>query len=223
MDTAAKRLISTATMIAERELIAAAIKTAIEYARSSNGQALKEMGYEPQDIEVLKAMSVSDLLDLCDLNTRTTFVNVSVERPVFVSLLRCLEIQRSERQLIDDLMRHGASFHVLHKLFGMGQADYANLNRTLGEPAKPGRPQNVSDADADTIWQLWHDKRVGALDLRHKLLLISRETAVPIAAIWMLIQQWYQEGMFASGADLELDAVMTPVSAQKPVFDVERV
>lgn len=203
-----KRATSTVNRHAERELTITAVKTAIEYARTNNGRALIDMGFQSEDIEALKQMSVSDMLELCDQNTRFTFVNISVDRTVFARMLDLVDLRRQDRCLLEDLMRHGASFHVLNSLRGIGQAEYAAMNLALGEPAKPGRPPRCSEQDTVAVWQLWHSDSMRNLSLAHKLLEASQTTSVPVATIWMLLQQWYTDGVLAAGNDRELDAVM---------------
>jgi hypothetical protein len=168
--------------------------------------ALRQIGFIPEDIPVLDQLRISDLHALTA--SRASAVNVSVDRSAFQRLIDNIYRRRTRERLNRELLRLDAPLPMMTALFGMNARQYTALRDCIGITAGVGRPTSQLDsADEVRLWRLWvlladvdHPQRLRHDDL---WLIIGREQSTSLRSCWFAIQHWSQNSTFIKALDDE--------------------
>lgn len=100
------------------------------------------------------------------------------------SLVR-LDSVNAEREIIKQLILAGASNPVMHALYGLSTHDVAITRRKLNVTNVNGRPGVLSEAQQDTVIELWCMIDSGTPG--EKLLSIHQQTNMSINMLWSTV------------------------------------
>lgn len=158
--------------------------------------ALLEMGFSIDEINVLENLTLKELLHLSRLSTH--FLCVTVNHECFTAMLQHIRSESYNAALQDELIRMRAPAGMLRELFGMTGLEYANRRKLLKMAGVGvGRPPALSEAEQHTVWQAWQE--YAELPLAKRYLHMARATKLPLNAIWALVRFWEKEGLIPGG------------------------
>lgn len=109
---------------------------------------------------------------------------------------------QEEIQVIDRLLRLGASTELISRFYGLTHQEIAVRRGVLGLPKRKGRhPVLTEEQDCD-LWNRWSEtvkERGIALTDETAMLGIAADLAenmsLPISVIWSAIGRWIDEGL----------------------------
>jgi hypothetical protein len=104
-------------------------------------------------------------------------------------LICCCQHHQSDRQLIQQLLKAGASYPVLNDLYGLTSADVATLRKQFQIPHIQGRPLSLSDEQQDQVYRLWQASHRPTI--AEQLLHLHQHTIIPIRSLWPYLNEWF--------------------------------
>lgn len=160
-------------------------------------EALRQVGFQPGDMQVIDQLRLADLHALSA--SRAHALNVRVDRDALQWLVEHVRRRRTRDMLKLELLQLDAPSEMMTNLFGMTGRSYTASRETLGIVGGQGRPSSRLDDDGEEarLWHLW----VALADptrpqkLRHEdlWLVIGRELASGLRRAWNIIQQWSRD------------------------------
>lgn len=156
------------------------------------------MGFDDADLDALKNPAVASVL----ANATVSWCSVSVNREVLRRLLHQVHDVAKEIEVIDRLLRLGASTELISKFHGLTHQEIALRRSIIGLPKRKGRhPVLTEEQDAD-LWTRWSaeiKKRNIDLNDETRMLSIAADLAegmgLPLSVIWNAIRGWIDEGL----------------------------
>jgi hypothetical protein len=173
-------------------------------------EALRKIGFGPEDIPVLDQLRIADLHALTA--SRANAVNVSVDRAAFQHLIDHIYRRRTRERLKRELLRLDAPLPMMSALFGMNPRQYTALRDSIGITIGIGRPTSLLEADAEArLWRLWvlFADVNNPVRLRHDdlWLIVGRELPTDLRSCWFAIQQWSQDAVSLKTLDANRTAL----------------
>ncbi|HSG02091.1 MAG TPA: STY4526/YPO1902 family pathogenicity island replication protein [Marinobacterium sp.] len=89
----------------------------------------------------------------------------------------------SEKILIQDFARAGASQQMLTELFGLRKVDVSSVRTKMNITSSPGRPRALSDEERQRVDHAWSEMP-HELDPRMRLLLVALEVELPLTQVF---------------------------------------
>lgn len=176
----------------------AVIAQALHDLRNGQLRRAKSMGFEDKDLDALKNPALASVL----ANALVSWCSVTVNRDVVQRLLSQWGDVQEEIQVIDRLLRLGASTELISRFYGLTHQEIAVRRGVLGLPKRKGRhPVLTEEQDCD-LWNRWSEtvkERGIALTDETAMLGIAADLAenmsLPISVIWSAIGRWIDEGL----------------------------
>ncbi len=176
----------------------AVIAQALHDLRNGQLRRAKSMGFDDADLDALKNPTMASVL----ANSTVSWCSVSVNREVLRRLLHQVDDIAKEIEVIDRLLRLGASTELISKFHGLTHQEIALRRSIIGLPKRKGRhPVLTEEQDAD-LWTRWSaevKERNIDLDDETAMLAIAADlaesTGLPLSVIWNAIRGWIDEGL----------------------------
>lgn len=159
--------------------------------------ALRQIGFEPADVQILDELRLSDLHALSA--SRAHALDVRVNRESLRWLVEHVRRRRTRDMLRLELLRLDAPSEMMTKLFGMTGRSYTATRETLGIVGGQGRPSSHlgNEDEEERLWNLWvrlaDPERPTRLRQDDLWLVIGRELASGLRCAWTIIQQWTRD------------------------------
>jgi hypothetical protein len=156
--------------------------------------ALRQIGFEPTDVQILDELRLSDLHALSA--SRAHALDVRVNRESLRWLVEHVRRRRTRDMLRLELLRLDAPSEMMTKLFGMTGRSYTAIREALGIVGGQGRPSSHlgNEDEEERLWALWvrlaDPERPTRLRQDDLWLVIGRELAFGLRSAWTIIQQW---------------------------------
>lgn len=156
-------------------------------------EALRRIGFGPEDITVLDQLRIADLHALTASHANA--IDVSVDRSAFQRLIDTLYRRRTRERLKRELLRLDAPLPLMSASFGMTPRQYTSQRDSCGVTIGIGRPTSMLEADAEArLWRLWvlFADADNPTRLRHDdlWLIIGRELPTELRSCWFAVQEW---------------------------------
>ena len=179
----------------EAELVQAVIVYAIRCANEGDTLALRHMQFGEKEIEELRKLRVADLDRVATLHNHC--LDISLNRQVYWSLMDHLKRQRESEELMNSMLESDAPFEMMRSLFGLTSKEYTRLRRPYARGVGIGRPNEVDQKSADTLWDVWTEI-LGDRDpselLPEEYQRMHEESGVSLRGVWRLTQTWADYG-----------------------------
>ena len=127
-------------------------------------EELRSAGIEPEQLDRLRALSVSDIHRLAAL--RQPMIGLALDATALQAGLRSLAVIKEAQSLEQYFIRHGASPAMMTALFKMPYKTTLDRRRAAGLGRGPGRPALPPPEVRDRIHQSWAD--LAHLDVRQR-------------------------------------------------------
>lgn len=181
----------------EAELNYAVLTYAARCLTEGDIDALREIGFEPEDIEVIDELRLSDLHALAA--SRAHALNVRIDREALHWLVEHVRRRRARDALRLELLRMDAPSDMMTSLFGMTGRGYTATRDALGIVGGHGRPASHlgDEAEESKLWALWVQladiRRPSRLRHDDLWLVLARELPTGLRSAWNIIQQWARD------------------------------
>ncbi|WJV25671.1 MULTISPECIES: DUF2857 domain-containing protein [Pseudomonas] len=165
-----------------------------------NGQLrrAKSMGFEDDDLRILKDPAMVSLL----ANALVNWCSVMVNRDVLRHLLRQVEEDSKQLRDVDRLLRLGASTELIGRFFGYTHQETAVRRDVLGLPKRRGRHPVLTEGQDTDLWRRWSQQlKQRNIDRNDETAMLSlaadlaEATELPLSVIWSAIRGWLAEGL----------------------------
>lgn len=182
--------------------------------------ALRQVGFVPEDIPVLDQIRLSDLHALSA--SRAHALKVQIDRAALQWLLERVRRRRTREMLKLELLRLEAPFPMMTKLFGMTPREFATVREAIGVSGGLGRPKINFDDDESQLWRLWvllaDLSRPDKLRQDDLWLVIGREQPSALRTAWHAIQRWAQDPVTLRSLESERAQLSDDVIVQEEVM-----
>jgi len=155
----------------------------------SNGdlEHLQQLGINPNHHAALSLLNCGDLERIVH-NMPDALFQLTINTQQLERLICCCQHHQSDRQLIQQLLKAGASYPVLNRLYGLTSSDVATLRKQLQITDNQGRPTSLSDEQQDQVYRLWQATHYPTI--AEHLLHLHQHTAIPIRSLWPYLNDW---------------------------------
>jgi len=124
---------------------------------------------------------------------------VSINVDVMRRLLGHVKDSDNEIQMIDLMLKYGASSKLLAEAFGLDPREVALRKRIKGIDKKQGRWQEITEEQDHALWHEWQDKikqyqldKHDALDMAKVCMILSKKHGIQMAMIWQAMEKWIE-------------------------------
>ncbi len=152
-----------------------------------------KLGLSEQQIHELLALNNQEIHDMATL-AKANFMHIQFDQEALNVALHINAVKSLRRKEITDMLHAGASYPVMHHLYGLTTENMANLKKIMNLPKNEGRPVSATESEEHELWELM--KEAGGLDsdqLAPLLLKAHQKTRIKINTIWVLLKQWWGE------------------------------
>lgn len=162
-----------------------------------NGQLRRalDMGFTEEDLALLQDPEMLSVL----INSSVRWSTVSVNSEVMRRLLGRVKDSDKEIQMIDLMLKYGASSKLLAEAFGLDPREVALRKRVKGIDKKQGRWQEITEEQDHQLWREWQDKikqyqldKNDALDMAKVCMILSKKHGIQMAMIWQAMEKWIE-------------------------------
>ena len=175
------------------ELNRVLLDNVMDLVRDGNYSKAKKLGFSDEQLRTLNLLKAWDVSDI--IKCAPALVRLSVDSEVFENVLRRINTDESRESIIDECLRAGASVQMMEAFFGFTGNDTSTRRQLLGIEPRQGRLSNPSDEKSIDIYDAWmrvthetpNERNAFNLDA---MLLVAKETHVPLATVWMLVKDW---------------------------------
>ncbi len=157
-------------------------------------QALRAMNFGPKEVDALADVALGDILRMASL--RAHCLRIELNRGLFWPMIEHLRRQRTDDNLLNDLIDADAPLDMARSFYGIGPLEYSKIRQWRGLSAGIGRPRQPTETETHAVWNAWKQKvkALGGVDLpANDYLQIHRETAVSLRLIWNLTREWAED------------------------------
>lgn len=150
-----------------------------------------KLGLSEQQIHQLLALNNQEIHDMATL-AKANFMTIQFDQEALNVALHINAAKSSRRNEIVQMLNAGASYPVMHHLYGLTSENMASFKKMMNLPKNEGRPVNATEAEEHELWELM--KPAGGLDsqeLPQLLLNAHQKTQVKINTIWGLLKEWW--------------------------------
>lgn len=185
-------------MTSPHPLNQAVIQQAMQDLRNGQLARWEGTGFTPDLLEVLKHPANAIAL----AHARVPWVKCQINRDVVLRTLNRVPDVQKEIEVIDRMLRLGASTEMLSEFHGLSHQEVARRRALLGMPERKGRwPVLTEDQDTE-LWQAWSKSaKEREIDLEDDaaILELAMELAegrsLPLAVVWSAIRDWIDQGL----------------------------
>lgn len=162
-----------------------------------NGQLRRalDMGFSEEDLTLLQDPEMLSVL----VNSSVRWSTVSVNAEVMHRLLSRVKDSDKEIQMIDLMLKYGASSKLLAEAFGLDPREVALRKRVKGIDKKQGRWQEITEEQDHLLWREWQAKiqqyqldKHDALDMAKVCMILSKKHGIQMAMIWQAMEKWIE-------------------------------
>ncbi len=150
-----------------------------------------KLGLSEQQIHQLLALNNQEIHDMATL-AKANFMTIQFDQEALNVALHINAVKSLRRKEIVKMLNAGASYPVMHHLYGLTTENMANFKKMMNLPKNEGRPLNATETEEHELWELM--KPAGGLDsedLAKLLLNAHQKTQVKINTIWVLLKEWW--------------------------------
>lgn len=179
----------------ESELTAAVLKYALRCLLEGDLVALRNMSFQPRDVEALREMNLADLCYIESL--RTPCIKITLDREAYRQMIAVVRKRRESGDLQKALISADASQEMMQTFFGTRARAYVRLRRTLMAKTSTGRPPEPDEEQTQRLWDAWKRHIEGSEESPlspQDYLAIHEETGIPLRAVWSQISRWTEYG-----------------------------
>ena len=164
-----------------------------------NGQLRRaeKMGFTPAALEALKQPAFASLLS----HTKVPWCDVRVNGERVQRLLDQKRDFESEDEIIDRMLRLGASTELVAEFHGLGHQEVALRRQLLRLPERRGRWPVLTEAQDTALWEAWSmSVKARNIDLNDELTMLrlamdlAEEQSLPLSVVWSAIRAWIEQG-----------------------------
>lgn len=164
----------------DNDLNAYLLRRIISAYQNNDHQILSEMGLPPELLERARNMSADLFTQAC----KFTIAETKIDHRRFELMLDYAERERELNELINELIKRGASQSMLDALTGIDPREYRSRRKLLKmPPATQGRPAALNDDQIETLCSALRDQKCPNDDL-NRYLFLGANTELPLAQIW---------------------------------------
>lgn len=179
----------------EGDLVTAVLLYAMRCLAEGDQHALRAMQFGPQEIEVLRELSLADLYRVGALQAHC--LSIALDRGVFWPVIANLRATRENEELLRDLIHADAPLEMMRNLFGVSSREYTRLRRMLAVKPAVGRPPEPDEATSHRLWRAVSARLAAATDdelTPGEYLAVQQESGASMRTIWSLVQRWLEYG-----------------------------
>lgn len=150
-----------------------------------------KLGLNEKQIYELLTLTNQEIHDMA-MMAKANFMTIKFDQEALNVALRINAVKSLRRKEIFQMLDAGASYPVMHHLYGLTSENMANFKKIMNLPKNEGRPINATESEAHELWDLM--KPAGGLDsdeLAKLLLNAHQKTRVKINTIWVLLKEWW--------------------------------
>lgn len=196
----------------ESELNYAVFMYAMRCVAEGDVDALRRIGFVPEDVPILDQLRMADLQALAA--SRAHALDIRIDRDAMQRLMDTMHRRRTRERLKQELLRLEAPLQMMAALFGMNAREYTAARDRIGVTGGIGRPRTQIDDDEARIWRLWVQlaDAWNPQKLRHDdlWLVIGREEPSQLRNAWTAIQRWSCDPVTLQSFDSERTQHSTP-------------
>jgi len=151
---------------------------------------LRNAGIEPEQLDRLRTLSVSDIQRLAAL--RQPMMGLALDGPALKAGLRSLAVLKEAQSLEEYFIRHGASPALMTALFKMPYKTTLARRRAAGRGCGRGRPVLTPIVIRDRIHRFWAD--LAHLDMRQRYHRLHQAfPALSLHALSLVVTEFEEE------------------------------
>lgn len=124
---------------------------------------------------------------------------VSINAEVMHRLLSRVKDSDKEIQMIDLILKYGASSKSLSEAFELAPREVALRKWIKGIDKKQGRWQEITEEQEHLLWRKWQDKikqyqldKHDELDMAKVCMILSKKHGIQMAMIWKTMEKWIE-------------------------------
>lgn len=175
------------------ELNACLLRRAVEAYNSHDQNMLEEllaMGFDTSLLERISHTTSDVFTYVCDFD----IVDYRIDPRRVELICEFAEREKETRRLLNQLIVLGASQSMLNDLTGLDSREFRHRRKMLGLPkASQGRPADLTDAQADLLYQAMRQCPDDFPSLLEKYRYLGEKTALPLSQIWSHQQSHNEE------------------------------
>jgi len=156
-----------------------------------------EFGIKENQLTELLTLNSQELHDIANITNVNLISNIEFNPDVLDIALVINRDKSKRRKKTLQLLKAGASYPLLHHLYGLSIEDTANYRKLLNVGnSKKGRPRGISDNDKDELYKLFDSiDSLNDPSLPDLILAASEETEIQADSIWILLKEWEQDAL----------------------------
>ncbi len=150
-----------------------------------------KLGLSEQQIHELLTLNNQEIHEMASI-AKANFLNIQFDQEALDVALNINAVKSLRRKEIFQMLSAGASYPVMHHLYGLTTENMANYKKIMSLPKNEGRPMNATEKEEHELWELM--KPAGSMDsenLAQLLLNAHKKTSVKINTIWVLLKEWW--------------------------------
>ncbi len=174
----------------------AVVAQALHDLRNGQLRRAEAMGFTPTALEALKQPAFASLLS----HTKVPWCHVRVNGQVVQRLLDRERDFESEVEVIDRMLRLGASTEMVSEFHGLTHQEVALRRQVLGLPERRGRWPVMTEAQDTALWDGWSvSVKARNVDLHDDMIMLrlamdlAEEQNLPLSVVWNAIRAWIEQ------------------------------
>ena len=175
----------------------AVVAQALHDLRNGQLRRAEAMGFTPTALEALKQPAFASLLS----HTKVPWCHVRVNGQVVQRLLDRKRDFESEVEVIDRMLRLGASTEMVAEFHGLTHQEVALRRQVLGLPERRGRWPVLTEAQDTALWEAWSNSvKSRNIELNDDLTMLrlamdlAEQQSLPLSVAWSSIRAWIEQG-----------------------------
>lgn len=175
------------------ELNACILRRAIEAYHLNDQRTLTElqaMGLDARLLDRVSRMTADIFTHICTFD----IAEIRIDPRRLELMLEFAERERELSELINQLIRMGASQSMLAHLAALDARDYRNRRQQLGLPsATQGRPADLTDSEVELLYMALRQCPDDLTNPLEKYRYLGEKTRLPLAQIWTHLKANFEE------------------------------
>jgi len=150
-----------------------------------------KLGLTEKQIHELLTLNNQEIHDMATI-AKANFMTIQFDQEALNVALNINAVKSLRRKEIYKMLTAGASYPVMHHLYGLTTENMANYKKIMSLPKNEGRPTSATEKQEHELWELM--KPAGGLDsdqLATLLLNAHQKTSIKINTIWVLLKEWW--------------------------------
>ena len=179
------------TMDNQSEYALSALMFVVRLAAEGDFRTPLKLGLTEKQIHELLTLNNQEIHDMATI-AKANFITIQFDPEALNIALQINSLKAQQRKEIFQMLNAGASYPVMHHLYGLTTENMANFKKIMSLPKNEGRPVNATEKQEHELWELM--KPAGGLnsdELAQLLLNAHQKTSVKINTIWVLLKEWW--------------------------------